>query len=159
MLEGIVFAKQLDFRTVLMDSWYAPQKPMAHIDQLGKIYYCPLKPNRKVDDSGGSQPYQRVDAVDWDEATLAHGKQIKIRGFPRDKKGRRFWVKVSSHRTDFVATNNLTQDSTDVVQDESGIRWKIEAFLRELKQLTCVEACPCRRGPMQRNHIACFPAR
>lgn len=155
MLEGIVFAKQLDFRTVLMDSWYATQKLMAHIDQLGKIYYCPLKRNRKVDDSGGSQPYQRVDELDWDEEALAHGKQIKIRGFPRDKKVRLFWVTVSSRRTDFVATNDLTQDSTDAVQDESGIRWKIEAFHRELKQLTGVEACQCRKGRIQRNHIAC----
>jgi len=26
---------------VLMDSWYAAQKLMALIEQLGKIYYCP----------------------------------------------------------------------------------------------------------------------
>jgi len=36
-----------------MDSWYAAQKLMALIEQLGKIYYCPLKRNRLVDDSGG----------------------------------------------------------------------------------------------------------
>lgn len=74
---------------------------------------------------------------------------------PRDKKVRLFRVTVSSRRTDYVATNGLTQNSTDAVQDESGIRWKIEEFHRELKQLTGVDACQCRKGRIQRNHIAC----
>jgi hypothetical protein len=52
-------------------------------------------------------------------------------------------------------TNDLTQSSTDAVQDECGIRWKIEEFHRELKQLTGVEACQCRKARIQRNHIAC----
>jgi len=38
-----------------------------------------------------------------------------------------------------VATNDLSEDSTDVVQQVCGIRWKIEEFHRELKQLTGVE--------------------
>jgi hypothetical protein len=38
--------------------------------------------------------------------TLAHGKLIKIRGFPRDKKVKLLRVTVSSHRTEFVATND-----------------------------------------------------
>ena len=35
------------------------------------------------------------------------------------------------------------------------MRWKIEEFHRELKQLTGVEACQCRQARIQRNHIAC----
>jgi len=38
---------------------------MLFIDSLHKIYYCPLKDNRQVDDSGGQQPYRRVDALSW----------------------------------------------------------------------------------------------
>ena len=56
-------AKALPFRTVLMDSWYASQQRMAQIYQLGKVYCCPLKRNRRVDDSGGTQPYQHIDAL------------------------------------------------------------------------------------------------
>ena len=155
MLDAVVYAKALPFHTVLMDSWYATQKLMAQIDQLGKIYYCPLKRNRRVDDSGGLQPYQRVDELTWDSEALAQGKLIKIRGFPKDKKVKLFRVTVSSHRTEFVATNDLTQDSTAAAQAESGVRWKIEEFHRELKQLTGVEACQCRKARIQRNHIAC----
>jgi len=53
-----------------------------------------------------------------------------------------------------VATNDLSEDSTDVVQQVCGIRWKIEEFHRELKQLTG-EACQCRKARLQRNHIGC----
>jgi hypothetical protein len=155
MLNGVVYSKQLPFTTVLMDSWYATQKLMAQIDQLEKVYYCPLKTNRRVDDSGGTQPYQRVDELVWTAEDLHQGKLIKIRGFPKDKKVKLFRVTVSTNRTEFVATNNLTQSATDAVQDECGIRWKIEEFHRELKQLTGAEACQCRKARIQRNHIAC----
>lgn len=155
MLDGVVYSKQLPFATVLMDSWYATQKLMAQIDQFEKLYYCPLKANRRVDDSGGTQRYQRVDELSWHVEELQKGKLIKVRGFPADKKVKLFRVTVSTNRTEFVATNDLTQDSTDATQDACGIRWKIEEFHRELKQLTGVEACQCRKARIQRNHIAC----
>lgn len=155
MLNGVVYSKQLPFTTVLMDSWYATQKLMAQIDQLEKVYYCPLKTNRRVDDSGGTAPYARVDELVWSDHEWQQGKLVKIRGFPKDKKVKLFRVTVSTNRTEFVATNDLTQSDTDAVQDVCGIRWKIEEFHRELKQLTGVEACQCRKARIQRNHIAC----
>jgi hypothetical protein len=155
MLNGVVYTKQLPFSTVLMDSWYASQKLMAQIDQLEKLYYCPLKCNRRVDDSRGTQPYQRVDELNWSPDELRQGKLSKIRGLPKDKKVKLFQVTVSTRRTEFVATNDLAQASTDALQDVCNVRWKVEEFHRELKQLTGVEACQCRKARIQRNHIAC----
>lgn len=155
MLNGAVCSKQLPFTTVLMDSWYATQKLIAQIDQLQKVYYCPLKSNRRVDDSGNTTPYQRVDELVWKSEDLQQGKLIKLRGFPKDKKVKLFRVTVSTNRTEFVATNDISQASTDAVQDVCDIRWKIEEFHRELKQLTGVEGCQCRKARIQRNHIAC----
>ncbi len=155
MLLGVVNHKRLPVRTVLMDSWYASQKLMALIDQLGKIYYCPLKRNRLVDDSAGQLPYRQVDHLSWHESELANGKLIKIRNFPADKKVKLFRVTVSSHRTDFVVTNDKTQDSTQATTTICGVRWKIEVVHRELKQLTGIESCQCRKGRIQRNHIHC----
>ena len=66
-----------------------------------------------------------------------------------------FRVTVSTDRTDYVATNDRSQSSTDVAQKVCKIRWKIEEFHRELKQLTGVESCQCRKARLQRNHIAC----
>jgi hypothetical protein len=97
MLNGVVYSKQLPFTTVLMDSWYATQKLMAQIDQLQKVYYCPLKTNRRVDDSGGTQPYQRIDELVWSAEDLQQGKLIKVRGFPTDKKVKLFRVTVSTN--------------------------------------------------------------
>ena len=155
MLNGVVYSKKLPFTTVLMDSWYATQKLMAQVDRLEKLYYCPLKSNRRVDDSGGTAPYVRVDELHWSVQDLSQGKQIKIRGFPSGKKVKLFRVTVSTNRTEFVATNDDAQGATEAVQDVCGIRWKIEEFHRELKQLTGVEACQCRKARIQRNHIAC----
>jgi len=65
-----------------------------------------------------------------------------------------FRVEVSTSRTDWVVSNDLNQNSTQGVQDACALRWKIEQFHRELKQLTGVEKCQCRKARIQRNHIA-----
>jgi hypothetical protein len=155
MLMHIVQHKQLPFHAVLMDTWYATRDLMLFIDSLHKIYYCPLKDNRQVDDSGGEAPYRRVDQLAWTNHDWAHGKLIKIRGFPGDYKVKLFRVAVATHRTDWVVTNDLAQDSDTAVQQVCGMRWKIEQFHRELKQTTGIEKNQCRKARIQRNHIAC----
>src|SRR6202158_1489707 len=92
-----------------MDTWYATRDLMLFIESLEKIYYCPLRTNRQVDDSGAKSPYRRVDSLEWDASALAHGKTIKIKGFPKRHKVKLFRVEVSTHRTDWVVTNHLTQ--------------------------------------------------
>jgi hypothetical protein len=155
MLSNLVHQKQLPFYAVLMDTWYAAKELMLFIESLSKIYYCPLKNNRQVDDSGGQRPYCRVDSLDWPSEELVHGKRIKIKGFPKDHKVRLFRVEVSIHRTDWVVTNDPTQDSTEATQTVCGFRWKIEQLHREGKQLTGLERCQCRKARIQRNHIGC----
>lgn len=155
MLLNVVYQKQLPFRQVLMDSWYAAQKLMALIDNLGKIYYVPLKKNRLVDDTNGSQKYQQIEQLIWTKSEQEKGKIIKIKKFTKDKKVKLFRVTVSTNRTEYIATNELTQSSTELVKKECGLRWKIEEFHRDVKQLTGLEACQCRSARIQRNHIAC----
>ena len=150
----------LPFQTVLMDSWYATKELMLNIDgwnngQPSKLFHCPLKSDRQVDESNGERPYQRVDSLPWSEHELAHGKLIKIKGFPGDKKVKLFRVVVSSHRTEWIVSNDLTQDTTQGAQEACAVRWKIEEVHRELKQLTGIEDCQCRKARIQRNHIAC----
>jgi hypothetical protein len=155
MLSNLVHQKQLPFYAVLMDTWYATKDLMLFIESLQKIYYCPLKSNRQVDDSGGQRAYCRVDSLPWCLEELTHGKRIKIRGFPKDYKVRLFRVEVSTHRTDWVVTNDPTQDSAEATQTVCGFRWKIEQLHREGKQLTGLERCQCRKARIQRNHIGC----
>ena len=155
MLSNLVYQKLLPFDTVLMDTWYAVNSLMLYIDSLEKVYYCPLKNNRLVDDTFGKEKYKRIELLEWSEEESECGKIIKIKGFPAQKKVKLFRVAVSNNRTDYVATNDLSQSSTNVVQEVCKIRWKIEEFHREIKQLTGIESCQCRKARLQRNHIAC----
>jgi hypothetical protein len=66
-----------------------------------------------------------------------------------------FRVAVSTNRTDYVATNDLSQSYTNVVQEVCKIRWKIEECHREIKQITGIESCQYRKARLQRNHVAC----
>ena len=86
LLTNVVYQKELPFYAVLMDTWYATKDLLLFIESLEKIYYCPLRDNRSVDDAGGTRPYQRVDSLTWSETELQHGKRIKIKGFPKDHK-------------------------------------------------------------------------
>ena len=147
--------RRLPFGAVLMDSWYATKDLMLLIDRMKKTFYCPLRSNRQVDDSGGERPYRRVDALDWSDGELKQGKLIKIKGFPKDYKVKLFRVAVSSNRTEWIVTNDLSRDSTRDTRGVRAVRWKIEEFHREAKQLTGIEACQCRASRIQRNHIAC----
>jgi hypothetical protein len=155
MLQNVVYEKHIAFHAVLMDAWYATKDLMLLIESLKKIYYCPLKDNRRVDDSQGAQPFRRVDSLLWSETELAAGKRIKIKGFPKEHKVRAFRVAVTTNRTDYVVTNDLAQDSTQATQQACGFRWKIEQLHREGKQLTGLERCQCRKARIQRNHIGC----
>ena len=155
MLSNIVYSKELPFRAVLMDSWYATKDVMLHVEMLKKVYYCPPKTNRLVDDSGAAQPYRRVDSLDWSELEQTQGKHVKLRGFPKDHKVQLFRVAVSTHRTDYVVTNDSAQLTTQAVQEVCSLRWKIEQLHREVKQLTGLQNCQCRKARIQRNHIAC----
>jgi hypothetical protein len=155
MLTNVVYHQQLPFQAVLMDTWYATKDLMLFIESCQKFYYCPLKDNRQVDDSSGQQSYQRVDALSWTAAALAHGKRIKIKGFPKEPKVQLFRVVVSPHRTDYIVTNDLSQASTEATQEACGFRWKIEPLHRESKQVTGLERCQCRKARIQRHHIGC----
>lgn len=153
MLDKIV-KRNIPFGFVLMDSWYATTGLMLLIDkELKKIYYCPIKANRKVDDSGGAKPYQSVDSLSWSNKELEKGKLIKIQKFPKDVKHKLFRVTVSTNRTDYIVTNDLSQNSSSDTRKECSVRWQIEEFHRELKQLTGIEQCQTRLGRSQRNHI------
>lgn len=155
MLLNAVHHKQLSFQGVLMDTWYATKKVMLLIESLNKQYYCPLKNNRQVDESIGLYSYQRVDSLEWNNEELKQGKIIKIKGFPKEHKVKLFRVEVSTHRTDYVVTNDITQDSTEATHEACRFRWRIEQLHREGKQLTGWEKCQCRKARIQRNHIGC----
>ena len=159
MLQNVVHQKRtgdgspLPFRAVLMDTWYASMPLMKQIERAGKIYYCPVKSNRKVSERG--QPYQRVDELAWDEAEQAHGKAVHLHKFPKGHQVKLFRLAFSTERTDYVVTDDGAQSSAEAPRAVCGFRCKIEQLHRETKPLTGIERCQCRSGRIQRNHIGC----
>jgi hypothetical protein len=81
-----------------------------------------------VDDSGDLQPYQRVDSLTWSKAELQHGKIIKSKGFPAAHKVKVFRVTLSTKRTDYIVTNEMTQDNVEVVQEGAACAGKSSNF-------------------------------
>lgn len=155
MLTNAVQHKRLPFRVVLMDTWYAAKNVLLLIEQLGKVYYCPVRQNRLVSLSREAKGYQRLDALLWSQDELRSGRLVHVRDFPAGHQVKLFRLTLSTGRTDFIVTNDLAQDWTPATQEVWGWRPKIEAFHREDKQLTGVESCQCRRARIVRNHIGC----
>ncbi len=114
-----------------------------------RVFYCPLKKNRLVDDSGGGRAYTAIEHLLWTGDELEYGKTVKVKKFAKAPYLRLFRVTVSTNRTDFIVTNDLTQSNTDEAQKASSQRWKIEQFHREAKQITGIEYCQCRLNRSQ----------
>ena len=142
------------YSTVLMDTWYATSQLMVRLQNENKRFFCPIKTNRKVDESQGLSPYKAVKQLTWTAEELKQGKTIKIWKTSKHMKVKLFRVTISN-RTEYVITNDLSQVSADEALLESSIRWKIEQLHREEKQLTGIERCQARTNRSQRNHILC----
>ncbi len=136
-----------------MDTWYAAKWLMLDIERLNKVYYCPVKANRQINESGQKGAYHRADALSWSPQDAQQGKLVHLKGFPKGHQLKLFRLLLSTERTDYVVTNDMTQASTEVVQEVSDRRWKVEQFHRETKQVTGIESCQCRKERIQRNHI------
>ena len=155
MLSNAHFAKELPFRIVLVDSWYASRQVMRYIESLEKLYYCPLKSNRLVDDSDGQHPHQNVDTLHFNEGEIVHGKSVHLKNFPKGHRLKLFRLTLFTERTEYVVTNDLTQDSAAETKKHCSTRWKIEQFHRQVKQTTGLQRCQCRKQRAVRNHIGC----
>jgi hypothetical protein len=157
MLLNALQHKQLPFRIVLMDTWYAARDELLFIERLGKLYYCPLKANRQISLSRETGTYCRVDEVLWSRDELRGGRLVHLKDFPAGHQVRLFRLEPATGLTEYtyIVTNDVTQDSTAATQEVWGWRAKIEQFHREGKQVTGIEGCQCRRARSVRNHIAC----
>jgi hypothetical protein len=92
-----------------------------------------MTPNARKD-------YKSVESLSWKPTELQSGKTIRIQTFPKFKKVKLFRVIASPNKTEYVASNGLNQSTTRDIQKVCAIRWKVEEFHRELKQLTGIES-------------------
>jgi hypothetical protein len=155
MLIRLVCHKRVPFRRVLMDTGYGMRNLTLFVESLAKIHYCALRANRQVADAGATSSYRRVDSLEREARTLARAKTIRIKGFPKHHKVKLLRVDVSTRSTNWIVTDGLTQDSSQATHDACGLRWKIEQFRREARQLSRIERYQCCKARNQRIHAAC----
>jgi len=140
-------------RNIAFDSWYASADNLKLIHRSGWTFFTTLKSNRKVSLSKETG-YQNLEEIEWIPETLISGQLVRIREVP-------FWLKLfklvaTNGDVEWVITNNLTEDFTRLRAIEAiQVRWQVEEFHREFKQLTGSEKCQCRKARSQRNHLAC----
>ena len=145
--------KRIQARTLLFDSWYASVDNLKLIQGLQMFFVTTLKENRLVSLSkeGG---YIHLQDIDWTAQQLEQGVTIKLKEVPF--KVQLFKLVATNGDIDWVMTNHPqgTFAASDI-QKENAVRWQIEQLHRELKQLTDMEKCECRKARSQRNPIAC----
>ena len=153
MLLRAVGDKQIQAKTVLFDSWYGSWQNLKLVHRLGLTFYTTLKANRLVSLSA-EDGYIHLDEIDWNNERLAHGIIVKLKKVPF--KVRLFKLVAINGDIDWVITNDLDETViTQVAQNANELRWQVEEFHRELKQLTGSAKCQCRKARSQRNHLAC----
>jgi len=94
-----------------------------------------------------------VAALDWQADEGAHGKRIKLKGFPTAHTVPRFRGERAPHRTDGVVTTAPTQASTAATRAGGGFRWKLEPVHRDGQPVTGLERGQGRKARIQRNHL------
>lgn len=99
--------------------------------------------------------YQRVETLTWTLAEATEGQLVHIKKFPKGHQVKVFRIASGSGRTEYIATNDLSQCNVEATREKCRLRWKIEQLHRELKQTTGIGKCQCRKHRAQRNHIAC----
>ena len=149
--------KQVKAKTVLFDSWYASWRNLKLVNRLGLWFYTTLKSNRLVSLDDG-ETFIHLDEVGWNADSLANGMTVRLSKIPFAVK--LFKLVATNGDIDWVVTNNLDSAvTTEVAQDANDVRWEVEQFHREYKQLTGSEKCQCRKQRSQRNHLAnCYHA-
>lgn len=153
MLKDAFEVRNIRATYVLFDSWYASVANLKYIHRQGRVFYTTLKNNRLVSLSK-EEGYIHLDDIDWTEERCRTGVRVKLKEVPFLVK--LFKIVATNGDIDWVITNDPANDlTTTQVTDRNKVRWDIECFHRELKQLTGIEKCQCQSAWAQRNHIAC----
>jgi len=153
MVTNAVYAKKIQAKRILFDSWYASAENLKLVHRLGLIFFTTLKSNRMVSLSKETG-WIHLDEIEWTPERLKNGVRVKLKEVPF--KVQLFKVVAKDGSIDWVITNGSDETlTTQAAQEANDVRWQIEELHRDLKQLTGTEKCQCRKGRSQRNHIAC----
>lgn len=148
--------KGLKAKIVLFDSWYASVANLKLVHKSERYFVTTLKANRLVSLSPQTG-YVHLDQLEWSEEQLSSGQLVKLKELPFEV--RLFKLVATNGDIEWVITNHPGFTNRQVVKQTNDVRWQVEQFHRELKQLTGSEKCQCRKARAQRTHLAlCYQA-
>ena len=127
---------------------------MLLIESEHKIYYCPIKGNRNINEISNIEvKYQRVDSLTWTDEQKRQDAAFTYANFLKGILYKLFTVLYRAYR---LSCHECPKAHiVDEIEKICAVRWRIEQCHRELKQTTGLERCQCRKAQIQRNHIAC----
>jgi len=153
MLKMAFEVRKIRAKYILFDSWYASVANLKYIHRQDRIFYTTIKSNRLVSITK-EEGYIHLQDIDWTPERLEIGISVKLKDLPFLVK--LFKIVATDGDIDWVITNDPATDlTTTVVRGRNDVRWDVESFHREIKQLTGIEKCQCQNEWAQRNHIAC----
>lgn len=153
MLKAAFDVRNIRAKYILFDSWYASVANLKYIHRKDRIFYTTLKSNRLVSITK-EEGYIHLQDIDWTAERLKTGISVKLKDVPFLVK--LFKIVATDGDIDWVITNDPATDlTTTIVRGRNDVRWDVECFHREIKQLTGIEKCQCQNEWAQRNHIAC----
>jgi hypothetical protein len=153
MLKAAFGARNIRAKYILFDSLYASVANLKYIHRQDRIFYTTLKSNRLVSITK-EEGYIHLQDIDWTAERLKNGVSVKLKDVPFLVK--LFKIVATTGDIDWVITNDPATDlTTPIVRGRNDVRWDVECFHREIKQLTGIEKCQCQNEWAQRNHIAC----
>jgi Transposase DDE domain len=153
MLKTAFDVHDIQAKYILFDSWYASVANLKYIHRKDRIFYTTLKSNRLISITK-EEGYIHLQDIDWTPERLEKGISVKLKDLPFLVK--LFKIVATDGDIDWVITNDPATDlTTTVVRGRNDVRWDVESFHREIKQLTGIEKCQCQNEWAQRNHIAC----
>lgn len=156
MFLAAITNKQLKAKTILFDSWYASVDNLKLVHRSQRYFVTTLKSNRMVSISPHTG-YVHLDKLEWSEEQLQSGQMVKLKELPFLV--RLFKIVATDGSIEWMITNHPGLTQLQVIKQVSDVRWQVEQFHRELKQLTGSEKCQCRKARAQRTHLAlCYQA-
>jgi hypothetical protein len=141
----------ISYQTVLCDAAYSTVKLFNKLEYLNKTYVCNIKSNRKARVFNTQNEFTPVRDLEINQ----HGLDIQLNNLNSNHQTKIFKSQVSTDRTDYLVTNDVSITELEVIEKINSYRWKIEQFHREIKQVTGIEDCQCRKSNSQKTHIMC----
>lgn len=147
--------KQIPFRFVLADLWFASADNMVFIKQkLQKEFILPLKSNRRVAWSESDRNRGRWHKLESLELKPGSSRVLYLEGVP-------FPLQVSRQvfRNEDGQEGSLVLACSDLTQSASSLftiyqkRWKVEEYHKSLKQNAALAKSPTKLPHTQQNHV------